>query len=78
MEACCGAHHLGRLLVKQGHEVRLMSPEYVGWRGLRVVEARWPDSRPASGNLWHTNGARRRELYEDRDARISILARAEP
>ena len=29
MEACCGAHHLGRLLVTRGHEVRLMSPEYV-------------------------------------------------
>src|SRR4051794_25237410 len=29
MEACCGAHHLGRLLAGQGHEVRLMSPEYV-------------------------------------------------
>lgn len=29
MEACCGAHHLGRLLSGQGHEVRLMSPEYV-------------------------------------------------
>ena len=29
MEACCGAHHLGRLFVSQGHEVRLMSPEYV-------------------------------------------------
>jgi transposase len=29
MEACCGAHHLGRLLVAHGHEVRLMSPEYV-------------------------------------------------
>src|SRR5690242_14433077 len=29
MEACCGAHHLGRQLAKQGHEVRLMSPEYV-------------------------------------------------
>jgi transposase len=29
MEACCGAHHMGRLLVGQGHEVRLMSPEYV-------------------------------------------------
>ena len=26
---CCGAHHLGRLLVARGHEVRLMSPEYV-------------------------------------------------
>jgi transposase len=29
MEACCGAHHLGRLLAGQGHQVRLMSPEYV-------------------------------------------------
>lgn len=29
MEACCGAHHLGRLLRDQGHQVRLMSPEYV-------------------------------------------------
>ena len=29
MEACCGAHHLGRQLAAQGHVVRLMSPEYV-------------------------------------------------
>lgn len=29
MEACCGAHHLGRQLAALGHEVRLMSPEYV-------------------------------------------------
>ncbi|MER2265582.1 IS110 family RNA-guided transposase [Methylobacterium oxalidis] len=29
MEACCGAHHLGRLLAAQGHVIRLMSPEYV-------------------------------------------------
>ena len=29
MEACCGAHHFARLLTAQGHEVRLMSPEYV-------------------------------------------------
>ncbi|MBK8174306.1 MAG: IS110 family transposase [Rhodospirillales bacterium] len=29
MEACCGAHHLGRVFGGQGHEVRLMSPEYV-------------------------------------------------
>jgi len=26
---CCGAHHLGRVFAAQGHEVRLMSPEYV-------------------------------------------------
>ena len=29
MEACCGAHHLGRLLADRGHRIRLMSPEYV-------------------------------------------------
>jgi transposase len=29
MEACCGAHHLGRVLSADGHTVRLMSPEYV-------------------------------------------------
>ncbi|WP_108260220.1 IS110 family RNA-guided transposase [Mangrovicoccus ximenensis] len=29
MEACCGAHHLGRVFAELGHEVRLMSPEYV-------------------------------------------------
>lgn len=29
MEACCGAHHLGRIFAEDGHEVRLMSPEYV-------------------------------------------------
>jgi transposase len=29
VEACSGAHHIGQLLAAQGHEVRLMSPEYV-------------------------------------------------
>lgn len=29
MEACCGAHHVGRVFAAYGHEVRLMSPEYV-------------------------------------------------
>lgn len=29
MEACCGAHHMGRALEGQGHTIRLMSPEYV-------------------------------------------------
>ena len=29
MAACCGAHHLGRLLQACGHEIRLISPEYV-------------------------------------------------
>jgi transposase len=29
VEACCGAHHLGRSLEAQGHTVRLMPPHYV-------------------------------------------------
>jgi len=29
MEACCGAHYVGRLFAAHGHEIRLMSPEYV-------------------------------------------------
>ena len=29
MEARCGAHHLGRPFAAHGHEIRLMSPEYV-------------------------------------------------
>ena len=43
MEACCGAHHLGRVLTAQGHEVRLMSPEYVR----PYVKARKNDDRDA-------------------------------
>ena len=41
MEACCGAHHLGRLFAAHGHEVRLMSPEYV-WARLRSAFAHRP------------------------------------
>src|SRR5918911_535401 len=43
MEACCGAHHLGRLLRAQGHTVRLMSPEYVR----PYVKAQKTDDRDA-------------------------------
>jgi len=43
MEACCGAHFLGRLFQGQGHEVRLMSPEYVQ----PYVKAQKTDDRDA-------------------------------
>src|SRR6516162_9367136 len=43
MEACCGAHHLGRLLADLGHEVRLMSQEYVR----PYVKAQKNDNRDA-------------------------------
>ena len=45
MEACCGAHHLGRLFIIHGHEVRLMSPEYVR----PYVKAQKNDDRDAEG-----------------------------
>lgn len=45
MEACCGAHHLGQLFTARGHEVRLMSPEYVR----PYVKAQKNDDRDAEG-----------------------------
>jgi transposase len=45
MEACCGAHHLGHLFEAQGHEVRLMSPEYVR----PYIKAQKNDDRDAEG-----------------------------
>lgn len=43
MEACCGAHHLGRALQAEGHAIRLMSPEYVR----AYVKAQKNDDRDA-------------------------------
>jgi transposase len=45
MEACFGAHHLGRVLRAQGYEVRLMSPEYVR----PYVKSQKNDDRDAEG-----------------------------
>ncbi len=45
MEACCGAHHLGRVFAAHGHDVRLMSPEYVR----PCVKAQKNDDRDAEG-----------------------------
>ena len=45
MEACCGAHDLGRMFAAHGHEVRLMSPEYVR----PYVKAHKNDDRDAEG-----------------------------
>lgn len=38
------------------------------------MKTRWPDSRTAFWKPGLKNGVRRREFYEDRNARISILA----
>ena len=45
MEACCGAHYLGRLFAAHGHEIRLMPPEYVR----PYVKAQKNDDRDAEG-----------------------------
>jgi transposase len=45
MEACGGAHHLGRLFAAHGHDVQLMSPEYV----CPYVKAQKNDDRDAEG-----------------------------
>lgn len=45
MEACRGAHHLGRLFAGQGHDVRLISLEYVR----PCVKAQKNDDRDAEG-----------------------------
>ena len=45
MEACCGAHFMGRLFAAHGHEVRLMPPEYVR----PYVKAQKNDDRDAEG-----------------------------
>jgi hypothetical protein len=46
MEACCGSHHLGRVFASHGHDVRLMSPEYVR----PYVKAQKNDDRDAEGD----------------------------
>jgi transposase len=45
MEACCGSHHLGRVFASHGHDVRLMSPEYVR----PYIKAQKNDDRDAEG-----------------------------
>ena len=45
MEACCGTHHLRRIFADYGHDVRLMSPEYVR----PYVKAQKNDDRDAEG-----------------------------
>lgn len=45
MEACCGAHNLGRLFAAHGHEIRVMPPEYLR----PYVKAQKNDDRDAEG-----------------------------
>jgi transposase len=52
MEACCGAHYLGRLLMVQGHTVRLMSPQ-----GSRI-KPMYPKNKPTvCAEVWSFAGS---------------------
>jgi hypothetical protein len=60
MEACCGAHHLGRIFAARGHEVRLMSHAEAATRPtVRRIEeprtARYADAPSSPGSAgWRT------------------------
>ena len=74
MEACCGAHYLGRILRTQGHEVRLMSPEYVR----PYVKAQKNDDRDAEAIAEAATRATMRfvELKSEEQLDLQILHRA--
>jgi hypothetical protein len=77
MEACCGAHHLGRLFAEEGHEVRLMSPEYIrpiarqsGW-----FERDDQDERHGCrGDGEHRGGGRRDQGFWHPDCRGASIS----
>src|SRR4051812_35326001 len=48
MEACGGAHYWARQLREQGHEVKLMAPQYV--KPVNCI-TKWHRSAPISGVL---------------------------
>jgi len=65
MEACCGAHHLGRVFSGHGHDVRLMSPEYVR----PYIKAQKNDDRDAEGIA---EAATRRAQQAESEAQAAI------
>jgi transposase len=48
MEACVGAHHLGRKLEAMGHQVRLMPAQYVNSKVIRTTTRCGSDCRSRS------------------------------
>jgi len=70
MEACCGAHHLGRLLAAQGLEVRLMSPEYVR----PYVKAQKNDDRDAEAIAEAATRPTMRFVALKTEARLDVQA----
>lgn len=60
MEACGGAHHIGRFCLEQGHEPRLMSPLYVRpyvRRGGNFATLPWALPKPEGRNIVLTASA---------------------
>ena len=74
MEACGGAHHLARLFEEHGHEVRLMSPEYVR----PYVKAQKNDDRDAEAIAEAASRPTMRfvELKSEEQLDMQILHRA--
>ena len=71
MEACCGADHLGRLFAAQGHDVRLMSPEYVR----PYVKAQKNDDRDAAGIAEAATRPTMRFVETKTEARLDMQTR---
>jgi transposase len=74
MEACCGAHHLGRVFAAHGHDVRLMSPEYVR----PYVKAQKNDDRDAEGIAEAATRPTTRVGFRDPRSMWPELTRHEP
>jgi transposase len=73
MEACCGAHFLGRTFVGNGHTVRLMSPEYVQ----PYVTAQKTDDRDAEAGEAATRPTMRFvSLKSEAQLHLQVLHRA--
>jgi transposase len=66
MEACCGAHHLARQVAAQGHQVRLMSPEYV-WPSVKAMKH---DNRDAEAIAEAATRPTRRFVEPKSEARL--------
>jgi transposase len=70
MEACCGAHHVGRSAEKQGHQVRLMPPEYVR----PYVKAQKNDDRDAEAIAEAATRPTMRFVPLKEEARLDVQA----
>ena len=66
MEACCGAHHLGRRLVAQGHEVRLSTFALTSRRRRTTIVTSRPSPRPRPGRRCNSRRSRARRIHPAR------------